>query len=99
MTNATILDRVLDEIAQRYSDHQVMAADNLPADARIIASLDGELRGLCTAVDLMTGTEDAYERLVTHQQIQERIDAHEEALLRRTRYAIKNHLPLFTRTR
>lgn len=63
-------DLVLDEIAERYDDYKVMR--DTPQAASLI---DSEIMGLCTAIDLLTGVEDTYERLIIEGEIEGRVTA------------------------
>lgn len=66
----SIYDPILDEIAERLDDRNIMA--DTP---NVYAEIDAEIHGLCTAIDLLTNSADTYDRLIIEGEIVGRVTA------------------------
>jgi len=64
------IDLILDEIAERFSDLEFV-----DTGSETHREIEAEIHGLCTAIDLMSGADDTYGRLIVEGQIKDRITA------------------------
>ena len=64
------IDLILDEIAERFSDLEFV-----DTGSETHREIEAEIHGLCTAIDLMSGADDTYGRLIIEREIEGRVTA------------------------